>query len=75
LGTDLPGPASFTLGIIFALRNIDSVRYIQTDVTIDPGSSGGCLIGFNGKLIGITTAAVLPSNLDAENVGLAVPLD
>jgi serine protease Do len=75
LGTDLPGPASFTRGIISALRDMDGVQYIQTDVTINPGSSGGCLISFNAKLIGITTAAVLPANFDAENVGLAIPLD
>jgi serine protease Do len=75
LGTDLPGPASFTRGIISALRDMDGVQYIQTDVTINPGSSGGCLISFNGKLIGITTAAILPLNFDAENVGLAIPID
>jgi serine protease Do len=75
LGTDLPGPASFTRGIVSAIRDMDSVRYIQTDVTINPGSSGGCLVDFNGKVIGVTTAAVLPFNLDAENVGLAIPID
>ena len=75
LGTELPGLASFTRGIISAIRDMDGVRYIQTDVTINFGSSGGCLIGFNGKMIGITAAAVLPLNLDAENVGLAVPID
>jgi serine protease Do len=75
LGTDLPGPASFTRGIVSAIRDMDGSRYIQTDVTINPGSSGGCLVDFNGKVIGVTTAAVLPFNLDAENVGLAIPVD
>jgi serine protease Do len=75
LGTDLPGPASFTRGIVSAIRQMDTSRFIQTDVTINPGSSGGCLVDFNGKVIGVTTAAVLPPNIDAENIGLAIPID
>jgi len=75
LGTDLPGPVSFTKGIISASRTMDNSRYIQTDVTINPGSSGGCLVALNGKVIGITSDGVVPRGIDAENVGLAIPVD
>jgi serine protease Do len=75
LGLDLPGPASFTRGIVSAMRTLDNVTYIQTDVTINPGNSGGCLFILSGKVIGVPTAAVVPAMVDAENVGLAIPID
>ncbi|HEX7475293.1 MAG TPA: trypsin-like peptidase domain-containing protein [Dehalococcoidales bacterium] len=75
LGLDLPGPASFTRGIVSAMRTLNNVTYIQTDVTINPGNSGGCLFTLSGKVIGVTTAAVVPAMVDAENVGLAIPVD
>jgi serine protease Do len=75
LGTDLPGTASFTRGIVSAIRSLNGDRYIQTDVTINPGNSGGCLVTLSGKIIGITTASVIPTNVDAENIGLAIPID
>jgi len=75
LGLDLPGPASFTKGIVSAIRTMDNSTYIQTDVTINPGSSGGCLVTLSGKVIGITSAGIVPPRVDAENVGLAIPVD
>jgi serine protease Do len=74
LGTDLPGPVSITRGIISAQRTLDNSQYIQTDVTINPGNSGGCLITMSGRVIGVTTAGVVPPGVDAENIGLAVPV-
>jgi S1-C subfamily serine protease len=35
---------------------IDGLRYIQSDVSISPGSSGGALLDENGSVIGITVA-------------------
>jgi serine protease Do len=75
LGTDLPGTASFTRGIVSAVRNLNGDRYVQTDVTINPGNSGGSLVTLSGKIIGVTTASVIPPNVDAENIGLAIPVD
>ncbi len=75
LGSDLPGPASFTRGIVSAMRTLGTDRYIQTDVTINPGSSGGMLATLSGKVIGVTSAGIVPPRIDAENVGLAIPVD
>ena len=75
LGPTLPGPASFTRGIVSAIRTIGGQRYIQNDVQINPGNSGGALVTNSGKVIGITTASVLPQNMDIEGIGLAIPID
>ncbi len=46
---------SISKGIISAFRTIDGIKYIQTDASLNPGSSGGPLINTQGKLIGINT--------------------
>jgi serine protease Do len=75
LGPTLPGPASFTRGIISAERTLDGQRYIQSDVAINPGNSGGALVTTSGKVIGITTASVLPRGEVVIGIGLAIPID
>jgi serine protease Do len=71
LGLQWHEPASFTEGIVSALRNIDGLRYIQTDTATNPGNSGGCLFDLNGKVIGIITGRIL----DADSISLAIPID
>jgi serine protease Do len=76
LGSDLPGPASFTQGIVSAIRTLDGQKYVQTDVAINPGNSGGALVNRNNaKVIGITSASVLPKGITVEGLGLAIPID
>jgi len=75
LGTDLPGPATFTSGIVSAIRNISGQDFIQMDTAINPGNSGGCVFDITGKVIGVVDAALLPTNLDAEELNLAIPID
>ncbi len=76
LGSVLPGPATFSRGIISAFRTMNGVNYIQTDVvTINIGSSGAPLVNMEGKVIGITVGGVLPPNIDAEGIGLVIPID
>ncbi len=72
---------SITSGIISAKnRNIefeenDKKLYlnnlIQTDATINEGSSGGALINKNGQLIGINTIKIA----SAESMNFAIPID
>jgi serine protease Do len=45
-------------GVVSASRLIDGMRYIQSDVSVSPGSSGGALLDESGSLIGITVAGV-----------------
>jgi S1-C subfamily serine protease len=74
-GTNLPGPATFTAGIISAMRNYSGANYIQTDAAVNPGNSGGCLVNLTGKMIGIPTAGITPPSQDFENINLAIPMD
>jgi serine protease Do len=76
LGPDLPGPASFTQGIVSAVRTLNGNSYIQSDVQINPGNSGGALVArTTGIVIGVTTSKVLPQGQDIEGIGLAIPVD
>jgi serine protease Do len=43
-------------GVISADRIIDGLRYIQSDATISPGSSGGALLDESGSVIGIAVS-------------------
>jgi len=74
-GTDLPGPATFTVGIISALRTYSGSNYIQIDAPINPGNSGGCLVTLSGKMIGIPSAGITPPLEDYEEINLAIPIN
>ena len=46
--------------------------FIQTDASVNPGNSGGALIGLDGKLMGINTAIFTRSG-DSAGIGFAIP--
>jgi serine protease Do len=52
-----------------AERDVNGVRYIQTDVPINPGNSGGPLLDAQGEIIGLNTWIV--SN--AQGLSFAIP--
>jgi serine protease Do len=56
LGKDYQGTVSS--GIISATRVVEGLRYIQSDVSVTHGSSGGALLDENGAMIGITVSGV-----------------
>ena len=60
-----------TSGIISGDRLYGDVRYLQTDAPINPGSSGGPLIGDNGKVLGINTMILE----ETEGIGFAIPIE
>ena len=70
---DLGGPATFTVGIISAVRTFDNNEFIQTDAAINPGNSGGALVNLRGEVIGITTSKYIGGDID--NLAFAIPID
>lgn len=48
--------SSVTSGIVSGTRILDGYTWIQSDVAISPGNSGGPLLDKNGSVIGISTA-------------------
>lgn len=71
-----------TFGRINSLSGLyDDVRYLQVDVPVQPGNSGGPLINKNGELIGIITATLdqrkvlKASGSFAQNVNYATKFD
>jgi serine protease Do len=75
LGFDLPGPASFTRGIISAIRTINGFSFVQTDCEVDPGSSGGCVVNMECEVVGVTSDEVLPPTTELRALALAIPSD
>lgn len=61
-----------TKGIISGLREFNDFFYIQTDVSINAGNSGGMLINKNGEVIGIVSAKI--KGLGVEGLGFAIPI-
>lgn len=79
----LDGGPSVTAGVISAfdrslvtnpLTGASLYGLLQTDAPITRGSSGGALLDVQGLLLGITTAIGL-SDVGAEGLGFAVPID
>jgi S1-C subfamily serine protease len=57
-------------GIISGIRTTDDLSYIQTDVKISPGNSGGALINRNGEVLGIISAKLI--GFGTEGIGFAI---
>lgn len=58
-----------TKGILSGKRQYQDHQYLQTDVSVHPGNSGGPLLDGNGKVIGIITYKYK----DAEGLNFAIP--
>lgn len=74
IGTPLRAELSQTLtkGIISGKREIDGRSYIQTDVAINRGNSGGPLIDSKGNVIGVVSAKMM--GVGTESLGFAIPI-
>lgn len=70
---------SVSQGIISAfsrtmITNSPYDDFVQTDAAISPGNSGGALVDYQGRLLGINTLIYSQSG-GAEGIGFAIPAD
>lgn len=75
---EMYGPATFTLGIVSAVRvdYYDGIEYIQTDAAVNQGNSGGPLVNLKGEVIGINTWGYrIDSSFVWEGLNFAIPAD
>lgn len=63
---------TLTKGIISGHRELDGRSYIQTDVAINRGNSGGPLIDSKGNVIGVVSAKMM--GVGTESLGFAIPI-
>ncbi|SDG97164.1 Trypsin-like peptidase domain-containing protein [Duganella sp. OV458] len=64
--------STVTRGVFSGVRKFDEQVYIQSDVPLNPGNSGGPLVDADGGLIGIAKAKA--KGADAAGIGLFIPI-
>jgi serine protease Do len=69
--SDLELGQTITKGIISGKRTLENINYIQSDVSISPGNSGGPLLNDKGQVIGITTMKIIGKGI--EGIGFSIP--
>ena len=62
-----------TKGIISARRKIEGHTFLQTDVSINGGNSGGALVARSGQLLGIVNTKLVGRGI--EGIGFAIPAE
>jgi S1-C subfamily serine protease len=67
-GESLSG--TITRGVLSARRLFEGVPFLQSDVAVNPGNSGGPLIDANGRVIGISVIGT-----SAQGINLFIPID
>lgn len=75
---DLTGSATISRGIVSAFRidNESGLTYIQTDASINPGSSGGALINSTGEVVGIVVSTIrVADGLPIQGMNFAIAID
>ena len=56
LGTELAG--TFTRGVLSGVRENNGLEYLQSDVAVNPGNSGGPLLDGTSTVIGMTVSGI-----------------
>ena len=67
-GQSLSG--TITRGVLSARRVFEGVPFLQSDVAVNPGNSGGPLIDSNGHVIGIAVIGTA-----AQGINMFIPID
>jgi len=62
---------SLAKGIVSSVRKVEDVSYIQTDVSISPGNSGGPLVNLEGQLTGVVNSKLI--GFGVEGIAFGTP--
>ncbi len=78
IGNPFDFDSTVTFGIVSAmgrrgLSEREIQDYIQTDAAVNPGNSGGPLIGLDGRVVGLNTAIYAPGNEQNSGISFAIP--
>ncbi len=63
---------SVSRGIVSAVREIDGVRYLQTDTSLNPGNSGGPIVAKAGKAVAIASWKLTGTKV--EGLAFGIPM-
>lgn len=76
IGSPFGLESTVTSGIVSAINRDtgDYLPFIQTDVAVNPGNSGGPLLNLNGEVVGINSQIVSRSG-GFMGISLAIPID
>jgi len=73
LDKDLAG--TLTRGVVSATRVMQGQPFIQSDVAVTHGNSGGPLVDENGQVLGMTVSGRLADDGAAVNINFFIPID
>lgn len=76
IGSPFGLESTVTAGIVSAINRDtgDYLPFIQTDVAVNPGNSGGPLINLNGEVVGVNSQIISRSG-GFMGISLAIPID
>ena len=76
IGSPFGLDSTVTVGIVSAINRDtgDYLPFIQTDVAVNPGNSGGPLLNLNGEVVGVNSQIVSRSG-GFMGISLAIPID
>ncbi|PUA30009.1 MAG: hypothetical protein B0W54_05615 [Cellvibrio sp. 79] len=63
-----------TKGIVSAYRDMQGLRYLQTDANVNHGSSGGPVFNEHGELIALTVAGLLTKDGAGLGINYLIPI-
>lgn len=63
---------SVSKGIVSGRRSLDGVTYLQTDMAVSPGNSGGPLLNEHGVIVGVVQSKIVQDGV--EGIGFALPV-
>lgn len=64
-----------TRGIVSAYRDMQGLRYLQTDASVNQGSSGGPVFNEHGELIALTVSGLLTKDGAGLGINYLIPID